>query len=196
MKITHDNEPSCPPTPCPEPCPPGPKGDTGPQGPAGATGPQGEKGEKGDTGPQGIQGAQGAEGPIGPIGPQGPIGPIGAAGPAGIPGNKGDKGDKGEKGDTGVQGPPGGIASLEIRETLGVEIDDAPGYFGGTVYCSTGYKVTGGGFFQNDLNITLNGPYDFVGTGFETIDNGWRVEGTLVREHPSLRIWAICAKVQ
>jgi len=107
---------------------------------------------------------------------------------------------EGQKGQPGPPGPPG-IASFEIVDGVGGQIPDVTGYYGGTVYCSAGYKVTGGGFMQNDLNITLSGPYDFIGTGFEKIDNGWRVEGTVVTkvgetQAPSLRIWAVCVQVQ
>ena len=168
VKIAHDNEPSCPPAPPCEQCPPGPKGE------------KGDKGDKGDPGPQGIQGLPGQDGAPGLPGANGQDGAQGPAGPAG----------------------PAGIVAFEIVEAQGGEIPDVRGYFVGIAYCSPGYKVTGGGFLQNDLNITLSGPYDVVGTGFKTIDNGWRVEGTvvvegtLVSEAPSLRISAICAKVQ
>ncbi len=154
-------------------CPPAPPCQQCPPGPKGE---KGDKGDKGDPGSQGIQGLPGQDGAPGLPGANGQDGAQGPAGPAG----------------------PAGIVAFEIVEAQGGEIPDVPGgYFVGTAYCSPGYKVTGGGFFQNYLNITLSGPYDFTGTGFGTIDHGWRVEGTPVAEKtPSLLIWAVCAKVQ
>ena len=160
VKIAHDNKPSCPPTPCPEPCPAGPQGPqgepgpVGPAGPTGATGPQGLKGDKGDLGPEGPRGLQGEVGPAGPkgeTGPQGPIGLTGAVGPAGatgaqgLPGAKGDKGDKGnngsngdkgekgekgDKGDTGEQGIQGIQGIQGPAGAAGATGPAAPGIFG------------------------------------------------------------------
>jgi len=98
----------------------------------------------------------------------------------------------------GQPGPPGppGTTNFQIVEVPGVQPTDGSGYYGGTAYCGSGFKVTGGGFFQNHLNITLSGPVEFTGTGFSKIDNGWRVEGAVAGQSPSLRIWAVCAQVE
>jgi hypothetical protein len=86
------------------------------------------------------------------------------------------------------------MADLEIVETKGEQIVDSNN-FKGIVYCSQGFKVVGGWFSQDNLNITLSGPLDDKGA---KIDNGWRVEGTMVTQiaPASLYIWAMCGKVQ
>lgn len=101
-----------------------------------------------------------------------------------------------EKGPQGPAGPPGppGIASFETISIIGSEIQDAPGYYGGTASCSEGFKVTGGGFFSQNLNITASGPFDL---NLQVINNGWRVEGTPVGAGtPYLQVWAVCVKVE
>ncbi len=162
VKIAHDNKPSCPPAPPCEQCPPGPQG------------------PKGDTGP---------------VGPAGPQGPEGAQGPKG---DKGNQGDPGQQGIQGIQGPPGlagpqgpaGIAAFDTVGILGAVIPDL-GWVG-TALCKDGFKVTGGGFISEDLNITVSGPFD---SNLKVIDNGWRVEATPTGPTPVLQIWAVCACV-
>ena len=86
------------------------------------------------------------------------------------------------------------MANLEIVETKGEQIVDMND-FKGIVYCSQGFKVVGGWFSQLNLDIKSSGPFDDKGA---KIDNGWRVEGTMVTANAptSLYIWAMCSKVQ
>jgi len=191
VKIPHDHKPSCPPPSpkCEEGCvgPQGPQGPAGPQGPkgdTGATGPQGQQGPKGDKGETGLQGVQG---PPGADGAQGPVGPQGVAGPAGPQGPEGPQGPAGQ----------GATATFETVRTLGEAMPDGPGW-GGTVLCTPGFKVTGGGFFSQNLNITVSGPFDI---NLQEIKDGWRVEGTEIATSTTslptfLQIYAICIEVQ
>jgi hypothetical protein len=120
IKITHDNEPSCPPAPtCPPTCPAGPKGDTGATGPQGLKGETGATGLTGATGPQGPAGATGAQGPAGAVGAQGPAGPKGDTGATGPQGLKGDKGDQGLQGIQGIQGPKGDTGATGPQGPVG-----------------------------------------------------------------------------
>jgi len=106
------------------------------------------------------------------------------------------EGCKGDKGDPGPQGPAGGIANFEIVKAEGTEVVDTP-FFEGTVYCRQGFIVTGGGFFSNDLNVTISGPFEFQQSGvLSEIDNGWRVEGTTIGQAPFLQIWAVCVQAK
>jgi hypothetical protein len=159
--------------------PQGLKGDTGAQGlqgDTGAVGPQGTQGLKGDTGAQGLQGDPGPTGPQGPqglkgdTGTQGPKGDTGATGPQGPQGLKGDTGAQGPKGDTGAtgaQGPAGfagWFATVSPTTTLPKDATTTV-----TVWCSTGYKVLGGGYYSSDPHITVlasrpTGGYNDSGT--------------------------------
>ena len=167
VKITHDNKPSCPPPPPPtcEKCPQGEKGDKGDTGPAG---PQGEQGLKG------LQGEKGEKGDKGDTGPQGLAGATGAAGPQG----------------------PSGIAGWDIVYLTIPEVTNELNQgklMEATAVCGTDYKVTGGGFSQNDLDITVNGPLDDKG---RIIENGWRAVGTIFSGiKTTLTVYAICACV-
>jgi hypothetical protein len=168
----HEPPPPPPCNPCPEPCPQGPagpQGETGPQGPTGATGAQGPPGLQGETGPQGPTGTTGATGLPGLQGPPGPTGPTGVA-----------------RFET--ETPPFITGQTSADGT----------YYGGTAYCSEGFKVTGGGFYSENLNITVSGPFDLDTHGvLVLIDHGWRVEGTpAVTGDPVLRIYAVCVQVQ
>jgi len=221
VKIDHDNKPSCPQPPtCQEQCPQGDKGDkgekgdTGLKGEQGPQGLQGEKGEKGDIGPrgpQGIQGAQGPQGLVGPQGPQGETGPQGAVGPAGP---AGPQGNDGATGATGLQGPVGPQGPAGLGGTLVWQIVPSTGHpnvgvnenqYIGAATCGTGYQVTGGGFWQHDLDIRVNGPFEeieqedengVVQVVLQTTNNGWYVSGTQkTGTNTTLIVYAICAKV-
>ena len=126
--------------------------------------------------------------------PPGPPGPQGEQGPQGPQGEKGDKGDPGEKGEKGDPGPQGlaGMANLRIVSIAGEVIADVG--LGGTAPCPDGFKVTGGGFFSQGLNITVSGP---LNDNLQAIDNGWHVEGTpFAKEDSLLVIYAVCVEVK
>jgi hypothetical protein len=62
-----------------------------------------------------------------------------------------------------------------------------------TAFCKPDYKVTGGGFSQYDLDITVNGPLDEQG---KIVQNGWRAGGTIISSAQStITVYAICACV-
>jgi hypothetical protein len=85
------------------------------------------------------------------------------------------------------------MANFEIVETKGDIIPDTKD-FGATVYCTDGFKVTGGGFWSANLNITISGPFDL---NLKVINNGWRVEGRPAETgDPLLQIYAICVEVK
>jgi len=207
VKIAHDNTPSCPPTPCPEPCPPGPQGPAGPTGPQGEQGPPGPQGPQGFAGPIGPIGPIGPQGEIGPIGPAGPMGAIGPQGPEGQLGPKGDKGDKGEKGDKGDKGDMGatGAAGISNYEKVVVErsVELPYGQYSVTVPCGNKSLFGGGGGIigispvKQYPQVIYSGPADLL------VDNQW-VDGWMITwynayEAPQITIdiavYAICADV-
>ena len=94
----------------------------------------------------------------------------------------------------GPQGPPG-ITGWKIvpASTERFTTEDLTTLYGVTAICGTDYKVTGGGFSQNDLDITVNGPLDDKG---RIIENGWRAVGTIFSGiKTTLTVYAICACV-
>jgi len=166
---------------------PGPIGATGAQGLAGAdgidgadgaTGAQGIDGADGATGAQGIDGADGASGAQGPAGATGPTGPPGATGAQGPAGATGPTGSTGQTGPTG----PAGLSGVEvISETL---LGPAA-ILSGTVDCSVGKTVIGGG--------AQAGGDGYLTSSFPN-GNGWSASA----KGPSISaliVYVICATV-
>jgi hypothetical protein len=189
VKIDHDNKPSCPqPPPC-TPCKDGEQGPPGPQGPAGPAGPQGPKGDKGDPS---VKSAEAITLPPGSSATAS-LNTDTSVLTIGVP--------RGADGKDGAQGLPGpaGMPIFKTVFTLGEPITDDASHLGGTALCGSDCKVTGGGFSQNNLNITLSGPFDLVHDennnvyNYVQIDNGWRVEGRGVPGNLSLTVYAVCA---
>lgn len=142
-----------------------------------------------------AEGQTGSTGPTGPTGPQGPTGATGATGPQGPTGAQGPTGPQGATGPSGPQGPPGadGVSGYEI---ISASADIGPGVSAaGTIPCSAGKHVTGGGwttdqFFATGVFVNQSGP-NADGTGWTgSIQNTNTSGGTV---HVTLS--AICADV-
>jgi hypothetical protein len=151
---------------------PGPIGATGAQGLAGADGIDGADGATGAQGLVGADGATGAQGPAGATGPTGPPGATGAQGPAGATGSTGQTGPTG----------PAGLSGVEvISETL---LGPAA-ILSGTVDCSVGKTVIGGG--------AQAGGDGYLTSSFPN-GNGWSASA----KGPSISaliVYVICATV-
>ena len=115
----------------------------------------------------------GAVGSVGPQGPQGEQGP---------PGPQGEKGDKGDPGPQGIQGPPGPGPEVVYVTQVGV--------FTATAMCSTGYKVTGGGY----VNLSIGFSPSLTGSGPNFGGNGWTVIVTSLLT-PAIQAYAVCLRV-
>ncbi len=124
---------------------------------------------------------------IGAVGPGGPTGATGATGPMGA---------AGAVGATGPTGPQGSKGVLGFYNVFGAATDVAAGVEGSAqATCSTGDKVTGGGFQLtayfanqvNDLGVILSRPLG---------DNAWFAN--IQNNSPntiSYAAWAVCAQV-
>jgi len=99
-------------------------------------------------------------------------------------------------GAVGPQGPPGSAGTTEwkIVDNDGVA-DWGTSRIEGTANCDivNGYTVTGGGFeASTSVTIIVSKPLkDANGNGI-----GWYVSGRIIGELPTLKIHAVCAKVQ
>jgi hypothetical protein len=99
-------------------------------------------------------------------------------------------------GAVGLQGPPGpaGITEWKIVDSDGVA-NWGTSRIEGTASCDivNGYTVTGGGFeASTSVTIIVSKPLkDANGNGI-----GWYVSGRIIGELPTLKIHAVCAKVQ
>jgi len=166
----------------------GPSGLQGVAGETGIPGPTGEVGPQGPTGPQGPAGAKGPDGPIGPTGPRGETGDIGPRGPQGY---RGVLGPRGERGSVGAIGPAGD-AAWERK----VHSYSCPWPTSGfskicylRVYCSSGKKIIGGGFYSNERASLLE---SYPGAS----GDNWYVAGSHSNDDDTtFQTIAICAEV-
>ncbi len=216
LNIPHDHKPSCPqpPTPCPEPCPPGCKGEKGDKGDKGDQGIQGIQGEKGDKGDPGVS-VKSAEA-FSLLDSKEPARasfnadtgllsiwvPKGADGADGINGTNGTNGTNGIDGLPGPAGPSGILGGWKIVEFVVTNLN-ADDLFDGEAPCDTdnGYALTGGGF-QAPRGVTaivskpLKATYTESGKTYE-IGIGWKVVGEITGDFAggSVTVYAVCACV-
>ena len=138
------------------------------------------------AGRPGLNGHDGAAGAAGPAGPQGPAGPKGATGASGA------------SGATGPEGPAARAVVLEYPSATFA--NPAEGQYGtptgvdfGTVPCSSGKKVVGGGVHTTSGDQLVNESYPTDGTTASAGQAGWgaTIENRGATDE-SFTVYAIC----